>query len=84
MNSSIEAIIPSAPTRLLSGQFIRVRRDHENTYRAGLDGMVSRDSDDGESVALIFGFDRHNRPQHAVCVGPELWQKDELDLLSAY
>ena len=80
MNSSIQAVTPPAPVPLTSGQFVRVRKDHENSSRAGLDGMVHLDSDDGQSVALIFGWDRHNQPQHAVCVGPELWKKDELDL----
>ncbi len=66
--------------KLKSGQFIRVRSDHGST-RAGKDSVVYRDC--GESVALLFGFDRFNKPQNVECVGVELWDKDELNLESA-
>jgi hypothetical protein len=62
-----------------SGQFIRVRSDHDSP-RAGKDGMVYDNQDDGHQVALIFEFDRHNCAQEVICVGPELWSHDELDL----
>ncbi|HUX15340.1 MAG TPA: hypothetical protein VMW52_02650 [Phycisphaerae bacterium] len=42
--------------------------------------MVYRDC--GDSVGLLFGFDRFNEPQDAQCAGVELWAKDELDLSS--
>lgn len=65
---------------LLSGQFVRVASNHPNTYRAGKDGMVVPGGDMGNSVGLVFWFDRHNTPQRTQCVGPELWDKQELDM----
>ena len=67
-----------------SGQFVRVRSDHPDTHRAGLDGMVYLDNDVGNVVALVFGCARHGRNQRAQCVGPELWEKWELDAASVY
>lgn len=60
-----------------TGTFVRVRADAP--AKAGLDGMVTAQFEDG-SVGLIFGFDRYNRLQNTVCVGPELWLREELDL----
>lgn len=70
--------VSTPPVSLLPGAFIRVRRDHENPFRAGRDAMVARDLGNG-SYALVFGYDRHNEPQGCVCVGTELWLADELD-----
>ena len=39
--------------------------------------------DFGQEVALVFYFDRHNQAQRCECVGPEMWNKDELDLATA-
>lgn len=65
---------------LASGTFIRVRSDHPDWWRAGLDGMVIEDSPAGDTtVGLVFGTDRHNEFQHTRCVGTELWEKSELD-----
>jgi hypothetical protein len=59
------------------GAFIRVRSDHAT--HAGKDAMLHADFNDG-TVGLIFGFDRHDRGQEIECVGPELWDKADLDL----
>lgn len=67
---------------LFSGQFVRISPVHPNPYRAGKDGMVVPDGDIGESVGLVFWFDRHNKSQGTQCVGPELWDKRELNLES--
>lgn len=75
-------------TTLPSCAFVRVRADHPNSLRAGLDGMVFLDSFDpvAQTVALTFGCDRYNHFQtnrHGNCperVGPELWYLSELDL----
>lgn len=67
---------------LSKGTFVRVRPDHPNPARAGLDGMVMEDSD-SDDVALIFHADRHNEIQRCVCVGRELWERVELDMESA-
>jgi hypothetical protein len=64
---------------LARGDFIRVRHDHE-TFRAGMDGMVIDVFPDGP--ALVFYGDRYNQQQTAVCVGPELWEWQELDMES--
>jgi len=68
----------SAATKLSPGPFVRVRADHEDTTRAGRDGMVV--SAGVDSVGLMFGSDRNNRDQHTRSVGIEAWQFDELDL----
>ena len=61
---------------LAPGNFVRVKAVSET--KAGADGMVVKDF--GDSVGLIFGYDRHCQPQHLQCVGTELWEKHELDL----
>ena len=61
-----------------TGDFIRVRADHSNDSRRGKDGMVVEVWKG--SVALLFGHDRHNWPQHCECVGPEMWFNNELDM----
>ena len=63
-----------------NGSFIRVNSTSPNISRRGMDGMVIDDF--GDYVGLVFYFDRHNRPQGCICVGPELWEKTELDLSS--
>lgn len=66
---------------IMAGTFIRVRADHENQARAGKDGMVFEDVKEGDDqIALVFHFDRHNQGQNCECVGPELWEKSELDM----
>ena len=60
-----------------AGQFVRVRRDYDGT-RAGKDGMVMEDFGP-KGVVLYFGCDRHCQRQQVICVGPELWKRDELD-----
>ena len=74
------------PVSLLPGAFIRVRRDHENPFRRGLDAMVIRADNQEGTYGLVFGWDRHNRWQQADgrhditgSVGTELWLADELD-----
>lgn len=62
------------------GTFVRVKPDSE--FRAGQDGMVMA-ADDGETVGLMFGYDRHNQSQIGATTGlTEAWQLDELDLTS--
>lgn len=62
------------------GDFIRVKSDHENPARAGLDGMVMETADDADDgVALVFWSDRQNEIQRTECVGPEWWEWRELD-----
>lgn len=68
---------PQAYPPFKAGQFIRVKSDR--SCRHGADGMVTEDFGD-DYVALVFGYDRHNRPQGCQCVGHEAWHKDELDL----
>lgn len=68
-------------TELPEGEYIRVKSEHPDWWRAGKDGMVVEDMGE-DGVALFFGVDRHNNFQHLVCVGPELWQRSELDLNS--
>ena len=64
---------------LREGKFIRVKADHKNWCRCGKDGLIYEILSLTE-VALTFGWDRHNNWQNVVCVGPELWAVDELDL----
>lgn len=78
-SSAVHASNLPAPL-LMAGDFIRVRADHEDHTRAGLDGLVL--AMDGDAVTLTFQFDRSNRPVKAICVGPEEWRLDELDLAS--
>lgn len=67
-----------------SGQFIRVKNDHPSS-RAGKDGMVFHDEIEGETtLSMVFGFDRASQRQDVQCVGPEIWDKSELDLTTAY
>lgn len=61
------------------GDFIRVREDHPDAFRAGKDGMVIRDSTENE-VALVFYNDRYGNHQFTECVGPEQWDIRELDI----
>ena len=35
--------------------------------------------DFGDSLGLVFRFDRNNEGQSVHCVGPELWEDAELD-----
>ncbi len=65
-----------------AGTFIRVKPDHENTARAGKDGMVMQSFLQDGLFAMVFWYDRHNRDQGCACVGPELWDKSELDMSS--
>ncbi len=65
----------NAPMKM--GSFIRVKETHENKFRAGKDGMVVEDF--GNQVSLVFGWDRHCVEQRCECVGPEMWDKSELD-----
>jgi hypothetical protein len=63
------------------GTFIRVRADHADPARAGKDGMAIQPvMTESEEIALVFGYDRHNQPQDCECVGPEMWERSELDL----
>lgn len=66
---------------VIEGDFIRVREDNENVVKRGKDGLVVEVVDESR-VALIFGCDRHGVFQDVQCVGPELWNLDELDLES--
>jgi hypothetical protein len=69
---------------LESGNFVRVREDHPDWWRAGRDAMVSVvDTGDG-TVGLFFGYDRYNQPQGCECVGTELWHLSELDLTTVH
>lgn len=61
------------------GTFVRVRADHPEPWRAGRDGMVTTVFDDG-SVGLVFYTGRDGTRQADVCVGPELWLREELDM----
>ena len=61
------------------GQFVRVRSDHPDEFRAGKDGMAVWPESEN-AVALVFGYDRHGRAQRCACVGPEQWDVSELDL----
>jgi hypothetical protein len=61
-----------------SGDFVKVREDHSNPYRKGKDGFIIEIYEN--SVALFFGFDRHNQSQGCICVGRELWGLNELDI----
>lgn len=72
---------------LRRGDFVCVKKDHEDHTRAGFDGMVMGVDDGG--VQLYFGLDRSGKSQHLVsiggshhiyCAGPEAWSLDELDL----
>lgn len=72
---------------LRRGDFVCVKKDHEDHTRAGFDGMVMDVKADG--VALYFGLDRAGKSQHLVsiggshqiyCAGPEMWSVEELDL----
>lgn len=60
------------------GSFVRVKSDHPIGSRAGKDGMVVDVFDQG--VGLTFGHDRYSEGQGCLCVGPEMWNFDELDL----
>jgi hypothetical protein len=68
---------------LHKGDFVRVKAGSE--FRAGQDGMVT-DADDGQSVGLLFGCDRHNRQPEDLGVTvtglTEAWLLAELDLAS--
>lgn len=68
---------------LQKGDFVRVKACSD--FRPGQDGMVT-DADDGTSVGLLFGCDRHNRcpAETGVTVTglTEMWQLAELDLNS--
>lgn len=80
MNKELQNPVMALP----SGTFVRVRADHPDWWRAGLDAMVIEDSAQGEAtVGLVFGTDRHNEFQHTHCVGTELWEKSELDMATA-
>ena len=71
----------SAEPFIPMGAFIRVRADHSNLLRAGKDGMVVEPvMKEGDDIALLFGYDRHNQPQSCQSVGPEMWEQSELDL----
>lgn len=65
------------------GAFVRV--SDTSLDRAGQDGMVVAPSD-GETVGLLFGYDRYARaPEQigVVCTGlVESWKLDDLDLSS--
>jgi hypothetical protein len=74
----------STQIQLESGNFVRVRADHPDWWRAGRDAMVSAvDTGDG-TVGLFFGYDRYNQPQGCECVGTELWHLSELDLMTVH
>jgi hypothetical protein len=65
------------------GDFVRVKASSD--FRPGQDGMVIEPGD-GESVGLVFRFDRFGRHQGdagTVVTGlVEAWNLDELDLSS--
>lgn len=70
---------------LQNGGFIRVKSDNE--FRPGIDGMIIDYDSASETVGLIFGYDRYNDMQYVnghrvICVGPEAWSLDELDMSS--
>ena len=71
--------------KLRFGDFVRTKKDCGDS-RAGCDAMVVDNFDDenGQEVALTFGCDRYNTIQRVQCVGPELWNKSELDLETVY
>jgi hypothetical protein len=65
---------------LRKGDFVRVSA--AAAFRPGQDGMVV-EADDGRSVALVFGYDRHNKPTtspEAMTGLTEEWELHELDL----
>lgn len=66
---------------LTPGAFVRVKP--ESDFRPGQDGMVV-DSDDGEAVGLLFGYDRHNQAPRDTGVTvtglTEAWLLAELNL----
>ncbi len=66
---------------LKPGDFVRVKADSE--FRPGQDGMVV-EAGGGDSVGLVFGFDRHNQgPDETGIVRTGLteeWFLYELDL----
>ena len=62
------------------GDFIRVSEGVDAFNRAGKDGMVIERFSTG--VALAFGYDRYNRDQHCISVGPEFFKFGELDIAS--
>src|SRR5512145_1952186 len=63
---------------LKSGDFVRIRDDHESLNRRGMDGMVHQVLDEG--VGIIFGCDRHRKFLDANSVGVEYFNFDELDM----
>jgi hypothetical protein len=73
--------LPTTPTTLRVGTFVRVREDHEDFTRAGRDATVATVSD--PYIGLIFGTDRYGREQNTCSVGIEAWESAELDLATA-
>lgn len=67
-------------TSLMPGDFIRVNSSCADRTRAGKDALVL--ALDGDQVVLVFGWDRFSRDQKVICVGPEQWDRSELDLAS--
>lgn len=80
MNTQASPTPARAPV-LTPGAFVRVKP--ESDFRPGQDGMVV-DSDDGEAVGLLFGYDRHNQAPRDTGVTmtglTEEWLLSELDL----
>lgn len=64
---------------LEGGSFVRVKHCTDMPSRIGKDAMVYKMTSP-DTVALLFGHDRHNQPQNVVCVGPEEWSVNDLDL----
>ncbi len=65
------------------GDFVRVKVNSD--FRPGQDGMAVV-ADDGTTVGLLFGFDRHNRSASELGITStslaEEWLLSELDLNS--
>lgn len=66
------------------GDFIKIKSDHTTCpSKAGKDAMVVENSHKGNpTVALTFGHDRYNENQEIQYLGPEEWNKTELDFTS--
>lgn len=66
---------------LKEGDFVQVRAD--SSFRPGQDGMVV-EADDGKTVGLMFGCDRHGRGPFELGITfsalTEAWDLTELDL----
>lgn len=66
------------PTTLMAGDFVRVGTRCGDGTRIGKDGLVL--AIDGDQVVVVFGWDRFGRDQNVISVGPEQWDRDDLDL----